>query len=175
MAHTLYLVSAEVDGVAYWKFGITRHADPLKRDRKRYKEVFRAVQFEDLLWDKSAIEESLRSFSYLYEYGGRKKPMPGDVRFTAKENAANCEYCLCRAIRRLKYTIGNEWIDGRASLEHVCDFFDHAVARWMKPAHQNDDFFDSFMPQQQKKVEAIRDDIAEAAFMAPATLAPMWA
>lgn len=46
---TLYLVSAEKKGQSYWKVGITRHADPLKRDRKHYRETFRAVQLEDTL------------------------------------------------------------------------------------------------------------------------------
>ena len=44
---TLYLVSAEKNGVSYWKVGITRHANPLKRDRKHYRETFRAVQLDD--------------------------------------------------------------------------------------------------------------------------------
>jgi hypothetical protein len=33
------------EGVGYWKVGVTRHPDPLKRDRRHYREVFRAVEF----------------------------------------------------------------------------------------------------------------------------------
>ena len=48
MATTLYLVSAETpQGEGYWKVGITAKTDPLKRDPKRYREVFRAVRLED--------------------------------------------------------------------------------------------------------------------------------
>ena len=38
---TLYLVSAEKGGGRYWKVGITSKNDPLERDPKHYKEVFR--------------------------------------------------------------------------------------------------------------------------------------
>jgi len=44
MATTLYLVSAETpEGEGYWKIGITKWANPIKRDPQRYREVFRAV------------------------------------------------------------------------------------------------------------------------------------
>lgn len=40
---TLYLVSAEKNGTGYWKVGITKKKDPLKRDKKHYREVFRSI------------------------------------------------------------------------------------------------------------------------------------
>lgn len=48
MTTTLYLVSAETpQGEGYWKVGVTAKADPLKRNPKAYREVFRAQVFED--------------------------------------------------------------------------------------------------------------------------------
>jgi hypothetical protein len=48
MATTLYLVSAETPQCeGYWKVGITAKADPLKRNPKAYREVFRVQVFED--------------------------------------------------------------------------------------------------------------------------------
>jgi hypothetical protein len=47
MATVLYLVSAETaQGEGYWKVGVTAKADPLKRNTKAYREVFRAQVFE---------------------------------------------------------------------------------------------------------------------------------
>jgi hypothetical protein len=44
---TLYLVSAMKKGISYCKVDITKHVNPLDRDRKHYLEVFRAEQTQD--------------------------------------------------------------------------------------------------------------------------------
>lgn len=47
MTTTLYLVSAETpEGEGYWKVGITKHVNPLKRNPKAYREVFHSQVFE---------------------------------------------------------------------------------------------------------------------------------
>ena len=63
-SHNLYLVSAEKRGIKYWKVGITHHQDPLKRDTKHYREVFRS----EITPDSHLIELSVaRTFKWLME------------------------------------------------------------------------------------------------------------
>jgi len=38
---TLYLISAEKSGEGFWKIGSSKHADPLKEDKKHFLECFR--------------------------------------------------------------------------------------------------------------------------------------
>ncbi|MAX22833.1 MAG: hypothetical protein CMJ60_11805 [Planctomycetaceae bacterium] len=62
---TLYLVSAMKKGINYWKVGITKKDDPLKRDPKHYLEVFRDEKIE---WgaDAENIEINIaRTFHWL--------------------------------------------------------------------------------------------------------------
>ena len=47
----LYLVSAEKEGIQYWKVGITEKENVLKRDPQHYREVFRKTSYE---WKKHA-------------------------------------------------------------------------------------------------------------------------
>ena len=42
----LYLVSAEKEGIQYWKVGITEKENVLARDPQHYREVFRKTTFE---------------------------------------------------------------------------------------------------------------------------------
>lgn len=42
----LYLVSAEKEGIQYWKVGITEKENVLKRDPQHYREVFRKTSYE---------------------------------------------------------------------------------------------------------------------------------
>lgn len=65
---TLYLVSAMKKGISYWKVGITKHVNPLDRDRKHYLEAFRAVASQDADLVELAIA---RTFGWLM-YGARK-------------------------------------------------------------------------------------------------------
>jgi len=62
---TLYLVSAEKRGIKYWKTGITSKDDPIQRDSKHYKEVFRS---EKVQWrgDAEGIEINIaRTFYWI--------------------------------------------------------------------------------------------------------------
>ena len=45
--------------ISYWKVGITKWANPLRRDRKRYQEVFRSVCLPSQ-WDAARIEKRIR-------------------------------------------------------------------------------------------------------------------
>jgi hypothetical protein len=97
MAHTLYLVSAEDKGLKYWKIGITKHADPLKRDRKKYQEVFRAVRFD-------VVEDG-----------------------EDDDDAWFVESVMKDALKRIGCPVGTESIDYAASLESVTSLFDQFV------------------------------------------------
>lgn len=67
-SHNLYLVSAEKGGAKYWKVGITHHEDPLKRDSKHYREVFKS----EITRDSHLIEICIaRSFKWLMEMSMR--------------------------------------------------------------------------------------------------------
>ena len=67
-SHNLYLVSAEKRGIKYWKVGITHHQDPLKRDSKHYREVFKS----EITTDSSLIELAVaRTFKWLMEMSMR--------------------------------------------------------------------------------------------------------
>ena len=59
-ANTLYLVSAMKRGISYWKAGITKHSNPLDRDRKHYLEVFRAEASQDAELVELAIARTFR-------------------------------------------------------------------------------------------------------------------
>ena len=62
---TLYLASAEKRGIKYWKAGITSKDDPIRRDSRHYKEVFRN---EKVQWrgDAEGIEINVsRTFYWI--------------------------------------------------------------------------------------------------------------
>ena len=127
MTHTLYLVSAEDNGVQYWKVGVTKHKDPLRRDPKRYKEVFRSVQFEDELWTAESIAYAAKNQFGWLEDG----TVPGDVEESAQECAWFVEQQIARCFQVIGCPVGKESIDCRVSLSTVLTLFDQYVS-WYK-------------------------------------------
>ena len=59
-ANNLYLVSAMKRGINYWKVGITKHSNPLDRDKKHYLEVFKAEPSQDAELVELAIARTFR-------------------------------------------------------------------------------------------------------------------
>ena len=132
MAHTLYLVSAleapkdaltQTEPRQYWKIGVTKWADPLRRDRKRYQEVFRAVQIEPELWTQKLIDRARKEgWGWLPE-----NTVDGDVMTSAEDCALFIEGYLRDALCAIGTFVGYEAVSAEAPYGAVAELFDQFV------------------------------------------------
>jgi hypothetical protein len=107
----------------YWKIGVTKWADPLRRDRKRYQEVFRAVQIEPELWTQELIDRALKE-----GWGSLpKNTVAGDIMNSAEGQALFIEGYLRDAFRAIGTFIGYEAVSGEAPYGAVVELFDQFV------------------------------------------------
>lgn len=133
-ATTLYLVSAEKNGIGYWKVGITHHADPLKRDRKHYREVFRAVRFFDYqytdVWGTNRLDAfSQEEFDEMY---ADPDWFNNNADTTTENDAALVEAFIKESFKKIGLTVGTEGISQDASLASVLALFDLVARYWRK-------------------------------------------
>ena len=153
----LYLVSAERNGQSYWKIGITKHKNPLLRNRACYKEAFRSVEF--------------KTYLETHCFSGEQ---------SERNDADYCEWWLKKAIKRIKggCPIGTESIDYQASLEAVTALFDKMV-QWTVSGDIT--WLDEDEPEmwstQERLIDQIESSIAEARAQKANTkqAEPMWA
>jgi len=111
--------------LAYWKVGITNKRDPLRRDPKRYQEVFRAVEFADEIWTQDLIDHYNNCGISPHSMAS---VTPGDIYRSGKERAGFVEWYVRRAFNQIATPVGLESLDIRAPLQSVLDLFDQMVS-----------------------------------------------
>ncbi|NDD36472.1 MAG: hypothetical protein EBZ26_09265 [Flavobacteriia bacterium] len=126
---TFYLVSAEDNGVQYWKFGITKHDNPLKRDPKRYQEVFRAVPLDYL--DATQAEQDFRDVVRLFLGGCPVGRESLDYKASLESILALFDWLVWRAVVRPGNPFRTEcWISHR---NYIINNEDVACAAQLAP------------------------------------------
>ncbi len=178
---TVYLVSAVKDGEWHWKIGITHHEDPLKRDRKRYREVHRAVRVSIPVVTRAYVDlqrYEARSWGddpdvWSYESVGK----PFNDKVTARDHALQIENYLKRA------NGGKEWFNGLLPLDEMVAFFD-ATVKMVDGLEAYGGGLDSIGPQAAhrrrenrfyQRVCQINEEGKQAKATAMAEMQPMWA
>ena len=178
---TVYLVSAVRGGEWHWKIGITHHEDPLKRDRKRYREVHRAVRVSTPVITRAYVDlqryeaKSWGDDPEVWSYESVGKPFHNKM--TARDHALQIENYLKRP------NGGKEWFNGLLPFDEMVAFFDATV----KMVHGLEAYgggLDPVGPQAAhrrrenrfyQRVCQINEEAKQAKETAVAELQPMWA
>ena len=178
---TVYLVSAVRGGEWHWKIGITHHEDPLKRDRKRYREVHRAVRVSTPVITRAYVDlqryeaKSWGDDPEVWSYESVGKPFHDKM--TARDHALQIENYLKRP------NGGKEWFNGLLPFDEMVAFFDATV----KMVHGLEAYgggLDPVGPQAAhrrrenrfyQRVCQINEEAKQAKETAVAELQPMWA